>query len=244
MEVIPVIDLRGGLVVHARMGRRELYRPIRTPLARTSRPVDVVDGIISIYPFSTLYIADLDAIEGSGNNQPSILDLKEAFPRVRFWVDSGVGDCETAARWLPLGMDLILGSETQTDISTVSYFSGDHRFVLSLDFRGNAFQGPPTLLMHTDCWPARVIVMTLDRVGSQSGPDLERLRAIKAIAKNKAIYAAGGVRSADDLWSLASADITGALVASSLHNGQITAADIQALRNEPRQRATDSSPLP
>ena len=244
MEVIPVIDLKGGLVVHARMGRRELYRPIRTPLARTSLPVDVVGGIISIYPFATVYIADLDAIEGSGNNRASIVDLKEAFPQVRFWVDSGIADRKTAARWLPLGIDLVLGSETQTDISTVSHFSGDSRFVLSLDFREGAFQGPSTLLMHADRWPARVIVMTLDRVGSQSGPDLERLRAVKAAAKDRAIYAAGGVRGADDLQSLMNAGITGALVASALHNGQITAADIHALQNEPRQRATASSTLP
>ena len=244
MEVIPVIDLKGGLVVHARMGRRELYRPIRTPLARTSLPVDVVGGIISIYPFETVYIADLDAIEGSGNNRATIVDLKEAFPQVRFWVDSGIADRKTAARWLPLGIDLVLGSETQTDISTVSHFSGDSRFVLSLDFREGAFQGPSTLLMHADRWPARVIVMTLDRVGSQSGPDLERLRAVKAAAKDRAIYAAGGVRGADDLQSLMNAGITGALVASALHNGQITAADIHALQNEPRQRATASSTLP
>ena len=92
MEVIPVIDLKGGLVVHARMGRRELYRPIRTPLARTSLPVDVVGGIISIYPFATVYIADLDAIEGSAKHRASIVDLKEAFPQVRFWVDSGIAD--------------------------------------------------------------------------------------------------------------------------------------------------------
>jgi len=244
MEVIPVIDLRGGLVVHARMGRRELYRPICTPLSRTSLPVDVVGGIISIYPFATFYVADLDAIEGSGNNRASIRDLKDAFPQIRFWVDGGVADPQTAAEWLPLGLDLVLGSETQTGTSTASHFSGDPRFVLSLDFRGDVFQGPSTLLMHADFWPARVIVMTLDRVGSQAGPDLERLRAIKTTAKDRAIYAAGGVRGADDLHSLARAGITGALVASSLHNGQITAADIYALRNEPRQRATDGSPLP
>jgi phosphoribosylformimino-5-aminoimidazole carboxamide ribotide isomerase len=141
-------------------------------------------------------------------------------------------------------MDLVLGSETQTDISTVCRFSGDHRFVLSLDFRAGAFQGPSTLLMHVGCWPARVIVMTLDRVGSQSGPDLERLLAVKAAAKDRAIYAAGGVRGADDLASLRNAGITGALVASALHNGQITAADIHALQDGSRQETTGSSPLP
>ena len=244
MEVIPVIDLKGGLVVHARMGRRELYRPIRTPLARTSLPVDVVGGIISTYPFATVYIADLDAIEGSQNNRASIVDLKKAFPQVRFWVDSGIADAETAAKWLPLGMDLVLGSETQTDTSTTSHFSRDPRFVLSLDFRGSAFLGPSALLMHVDCWPARVIVMTLDRVGSQSGPDLERLRKVKTTAKDRAIYAAGGVRDARDLQVLVNADITGVLVASSLHNGKITAADIYSLAKSTGQRTTRGSSLP
>ena len=74
--------------------------------------------------------------------------------------------------------------------------------------------------MHVDCWPARVIVMTLDRVGSQSGPDLERLRTVKAAAKDRAIYAAGGVRGADDLQLLMNAGITGVLVASGLHSGK------------------------
>ena len=38
LDIIPVIDLRHGLVVRAVMGRRELYRPIETPLSRTADP--------------------------------------------------------------------------------------------------------------------------------------------------------------------------------------------------------------
>ena len=68
MQVIPVLDLKGGLVVHARMGAREQYRPIRTPLSPTSNPIDVARGLLSVYPFSSFYIADLDAIAGAGNN--------------------------------------------------------------------------------------------------------------------------------------------------------------------------------
>ena len=36
IEVIPVIDLKGGAVVRARHGSRHSYVPIVTPLARTS----------------------------------------------------------------------------------------------------------------------------------------------------------------------------------------------------------------
>ena len=86
---------------------------------------------------------------------------------------------------------------------------------------------PPDLLANPGCWPERVIVMTLDRVGSHGGPDLDRLRAVKSAARK--VYAAGGVRDAADLHALAEAGIAGALIASSLHNGRLTAADLQKI---------------
>lgn len=228
MQVIPVIDLKGGAVVHARLGRRDLYRPIETPLAAGSGPLDVARGLLSIFPFAAFYVADLDCIAGTGSNRASLLRLRQAFPQVTLWVDSGIAGMEAAADWLRQDLGhVVLGSETQTDTDVVGRFAGDPRAVLSLDFRGADFQGPPALLTDTTCWPRRVIVMTLDRVGSDGGPDLARLRAIKTDGKE--VYAAGGVRDAADLRALAEAGIAGALVASSLHNGKLTAADLRML---------------
>ena len=92
MDVVPVIDLKGGVVVHARRGERDRYRPIETPLSPTSLPIDVVRGLMSLHPFATLYVADLDAITRQGDNDAVVGALKEAFPRVTFWVDNGIAD--------------------------------------------------------------------------------------------------------------------------------------------------------
>ena len=46
MQVIPVIDLSGGRVVHARRGQRELYQPLRSNLCVGSEPLAVVEGLM------------------------------------------------------------------------------------------------------------------------------------------------------------------------------------------------------
>jgi phosphoribosylformimino-5-aminoimidazole carboxamide ribotide isomerase len=231
VEVIPVLDLKGGVVVHARMGMRDQYRPIETPLSTSSEPVDVARGLLSIYPFRTLYIADLDAIEHKGDNDTVLERLRSEFSHLTLWVDNGMADPELAARWLEAELGhLVLGSETQVDDALVRRLAGHDRVALSLDYRGDAFLGPADLLSDCGQWPGRIIVMTLARVGSGSGPDIGRLTEIKARAAGKRLYAAGGVRDALDLAALAGAGMAGVLVASSLHNGKLAGEQIARLQ--------------
>ena len=226
-----MLDLKQGVVVHARMGRRDEYRPIETPLSPTSDPVDVAGGLLRVHPFATLYVADLDAIARNGDNHAALARLRAAFPQVTLWVDNGICDCCSARDWREAGWgQLVLGSETQRDCTVVHHLAGDARGGLSLDFRGPTFQGPRALLDDAACWPQKVIAMTLARIGSDAGPDLERLCAIRDAAPGRQVYAAGGVRDAADLVSLKRADIAGALVASSLHEGRLTGKDIGALQ--------------
>jgi HisA/HisF family protein len=229
VQIIPVIDLKAGTVVRARAGDRDSYRPIATPLSPTSDPVDVVLGLLAVHPFDVLYVADLDAIARTGDNGTALARIRARCPGLCLWIDAGTADRTAADAVLGSPRDhLVLGSESQQDTRLVRHFAGHDRVVLSLDFRGDAFQGPSDLAADASAWPQRVIAMTLARVGSGGGPDLERLAAVKHMAADRAVYAAGGVRDASDLAALDRLGIAGALVATGLHDGRLSAADIAA----------------
>jgi phosphoribosylformimino-5-aminoimidazole carboxamide ribotide isomerase len=183
----------------------------------------VVAGFLALHDFPILYIADLDTIEGRGSHQDTILALEEAFPQVSFWVDTGVGDAEAAQNFLSTyRASPVLGSESLKDIDTLTSLAQNPRVLLSLDFRGEDFQGAPKLLTDTALWPSLVIVMTLARVGSHEGPDLTRLSEIVGKAGDAhRVYAAGGLRGAEDLAPLDSIGVEGVLVASALHDGRL-----------------------
>lgn len=232
MHVIPVIDLKGGVVVRAHKGDRANYRAIETPLSPTSDPVDVVGGLLTLFAFPTLYVADLDAIAGQGDHRAVLAKLRLAFPALTLWVDNGIADAEAARAWLGEGFgELVIGSESQHDTALLERLRGEPRAILSLDYRGGEFfQGPPELLLKPELWPRRVIAMTLAKVGSGAGPDLGRLIALRAVAADHALYAAGGVRDLADLRELQAAGIRGALVASALHDGRLRAEHFAALQ--------------
>lgn len=233
MEVIPVIDLKVGDVVHARRGDRDSYRPIRSDLCRGSAPVDVVAGLLAVFPFRTLYVADLDEIQGRGSNARAIRAVRKAFPDLRLWVDNGLHQAMDCRAWLSQDLgDLVLGSEAQQDAAIFDALSADEtrrRLVLSLDYKDGRFLGPPELLRARRAWPDRIIAMTLSRVGSRDGPDLELLQRWRDDAPDKKIFAAGGVRGGEDLLALADCGISGVLVATALHERRIGEAEIAAV---------------
>jgi phosphoribosylformimino-5-aminoimidazole carboxamide ribotide isomerase len=228
MDVIPVIDIKNGQVVHAQGGRRDSYRPIQTPLSPTSAPADVAAGLLRLAPFRKLYIADLDAIEGRATNDAAIDMIARAVPGVELWIDNGIAGKDAAFGWLErCAHCLVIGSESQTGLGTIQAMRGVLRVLLSLDFRGEIFQGPATLLDDPASWPARVIVMTLARVGAAAGPDTERVAGIVARAQGRQVFGAGGVRHDTDIGVLKTAGAAGVLVATALHTGALTSAALR-----------------
>ncbi|MCJ2031422.1 HisA/HisF-related TIM barrel protein [Methylobacterium sp. J-043] len=220
-RLIPVIDLRRGQVVRARAGERDAYAPIDTPLARGSRPADVARGLLDAVGGDRLYVADLDAImEGGEPDRASLAAVADACPGVTLWVDAGFSDVLEVERFIQLGLGRpVIGSESQRDADLVCALG--NRAVLSLDSRGVERLGPDALHDDASTWPEDVIVMTLARVGTGTGPDLSGVSRAVETGEGRRIYAAGGVRGPEDVARLSAAGVAGALVASAIHDGRL-----------------------
>ncbi len=219
MRIIPVIDLLNGCVVHARSGQRDRYRPIQTPLCQGSSPNAVIDGLLGMHPFKTLYVADLDALTGVGNHDAVLERLQRDYPGLQFWIDRGLPP-SGLPRLGPNGIPVI-GSESLTDGRSAMLPNLSMEFILSLDFMGEALLGDQCLVDDTGLWPDTVIVMSLSRVGASLGPDFQRLQEYRSRWPRKTIIAAGGVRNVDDLHRLDGMGVGGVLLASALHSGAL-----------------------
>lgn len=229
-----MIDLLNGLVVHAKKGERQHYQPIQSKLTASSEPIQVVEALLSVYPFAQLYIADLNAIQKSDAHYPinytQIQQLQQAFPQLKLWLDVGISQPKDLFIWQDLDARIVIGSENIPDMATYNVLmSSIHSPILSLDFMPHGYQGPPTLLNQTEHWPEDVIVMSLADVGAGSGPNITRLNAIKNKSAQTHAIAAGGIRDKTDLNKLKQMGIAGALVATALHQKTLCHDDIQEI---------------
>lgn len=220
MEIIPVIDILNGSVVHARYGQREAYRALETPLSTNADPLAVLIGLYQLGGIRTIYIADLDALMGKARQIDIIGQMVALLPDLTFWVDAGFS-AVSQTNGLPPQVQPVIGTESLTDDSLSILAEMPKPYVLSLDFKNQSLMGPTMVLERTDWWPEHVILMNLSRVGSNAGPDFDTARSFKRAHPRHEFVAAGGIRDASDLVQLQADGISCALVASALHTGVI-----------------------
>jgi phosphoribosylformimino-5-aminoimidazole carboxamide ribotide isomerase len=227
--IIPVIDLMGGQVVHARRGDRSNYRPLQSLLTPSSAPLDVVAALIDTAPFRIVYFADLDAILGRGDHAVLVRSIAQRFPSLTVWLDAGFADARGVAAWSDeMQIVPVVGSETLVAVEELgAMLAAAPNAVLSLDTRDDTPLGPVELFARPPLWPRRVIVMALDRVGAGQGPALASLRRTLQQAPEHEVVAAGGVRNAHDLETLEAMGVHAVLIASAIHDGVLDRATLR-----------------
>jgi len=227
MDIVPVIDLRGGRVVHAKRGERASYAPLRSGLLEGSEPLAVLAALLAAVARAgrsapAAYVADLDALLG-GEPQWSLLEaLRHASP-VPLWLDAGFDSLAAAVAAGQRGFVPVVGSESLRTLAGLpGNGPGARDWVLSLDRDADGPRDRAGVLRQPQLWPESVIAMDLTRVGSEQGGVGHWLESCMRLADGHRWVAAGGVRGQGDLQALQAAGARAALVATALHAGALS----------------------
>ena len=232
-------------VVRGVAGRREEYRPIQSQIATDARPLTVARALAEQFGFDSVYVADLDAIM---HGRPDVRAWSEiAGAGLKLWLDAGIGCSDFAWRIVDqialaeIDVQLVVGLESldsEEDFFSIGEMYGYVPPIFSLDLRDGkplvknpawASLTPLEIALLARSMGAReMIVLDLADVGVGGGTrTLDLCRQITAATETQTLIAGGGVRGIDDLKALADAGCQGALVASALHDGRLTRADIE-----------------
>jgi phosphoribosylformimino-5-aminoimidazole carboxamide ribotide isomerase len=240
IRVIPVLDLKDGVAVHAVRGERSRYEPVRSVLSPSADPVAVAQAFQSRLGLGECYVADLDAIGRRGDHGAVVRALAQSGLGV--WLDAGVSSASEARQAAALGAArIIVGTETLGHLDDLPAIVGaaPRGAVLSIDLRaGKLLGGSPAVEaldpveLASAAWRLGVrtfIVLDLSRVGAGGGVETGPALLVRQALPGAEIVIGGGVRDAGDLRALAEQGFDAALVASALHAGVITAATLAAL---------------
>ena len=233
MKIIPVLDLYKGFVVHAVKGDRKNYKPIDSRLCNSSDPLQIIKGLLANYNFKCVYIADLDALESQGNNIKTIESIIYSYPKLEIWLDTG-------DKLIQYYLDthstdqvrIILSTESIRSLSSYKHYldsNPNHKFILSIDYISGKILGPDELIQSQSYWPSDVLVLNLDRVGSNKGIQIPEIINSNTLMKRFNIFYGGGVKNLSDLNDLKSIGVTGALVSTALHKEKILKEDLQQI---------------
>lgn len=233
MIIVPVLDLCEGIVVHAKKGTRQNYLPIKSELCSSADAFEVINGMLRVFNFKQLYIADLNAIEKRNNNATIIKKIIQTYPQIEVWLDTGKDSIHLYKNEIEYSaLRIILSTETIDSASSYTkllHSYAEQNFLLSIDYRSGKILGPADVYQNKAIWPDDIIILNLDVVGSNEGIQIPTNIKLNNDNNKHHVYYGGGIRHVKDLLLLEKLGIHGALLSTALHNRKITAKDLLKL---------------
>ena len=223
-----------GVIVSAKAGHRDQYKKLNSKLCPSSDPEVIIKAMQKKTNANVIYISDLDAIEHNTAQYNFIKEILEFTESNYIWLDAGFRSLEdyekllekigcvkskfvnAANRIVP-----VFGTETVKSLKEAKMiFDEIGSAVLSIDKRNNSFLDVANISANYQVWPRSIILMNLDSVGMNTGPDIEWLREVRAVRKDVKIFGAGGVRNSSDCELVESFGAAGWLCSTVIHQGK------------------------
>ncbi len=220
--IIPVLDLKNGIAVSGKSGKRETYKPLKTVFHESASPEKIAKSLRDKGAVN-MYIADLDSIENRASNFKVIGEVNKHIPVM---LDCGAKNVYDVGNALEVADKVIIATETLENIDDLnSIFDkfDKNRLIISIDIKeGKIFSKYLNINEREfiekieELNPLEVILLDISQVGTEKGVN-EKL--IKKFLKLPLIIG-GGITSAD-IHKLKKLGINKFLVGSALHNGKI-----------------------
>ncbi len=239
MKVIPVIDVLNGVAVHGIRGERERYQTLKSTLCKSADPLDIA-LTFELLGFSSLYLADLDAILGKSAN---FNIYRQIMTQTSFdlMVDAGISNITKVEKVLAADVSkVVIGSETLNSLDFVSQAVrafGEDKVVVSIDQKEGKVLSVSEAIASMDAVSFaqklrkiginQILLLDLDRVGTEHGINLTLLRNILETTGVE-VLVGGGIRGIQELEELRKLGVSGALVATVLHNGKLEVDELKS----------------
>ena len=230
MDIIPAIDIRGGMCVRLDQGdyaRETVFDADPVAVAKRWREAGA----------TRLHVVDLDgAREGAPRNEEVIRRLLGA-TAVRMEVSGGVRDLEVIQRYLAAGADRVaLGTAAVKDqttlVNAVSLFR--ERILVGVDARDgmvategwletSGMRAPDLIQQLSEFGVQRIFYTDISRDGMQSGPNFPAIHEVVehagGLPSPMAVIASGGVSSIEHLRRMAAIGVEGVIIGKALYTG-------------------------
>ena len=228
LELLPAIDVKGGLAV--RLFQGELSRE-----STYGAPIEVAREFVEAGA-EWIHLVDLDAAFGIGSNAELLAEVIASVD-ITVELSGGIRDDESLRKALATGCKRVnLGTAALENpdwtAKVISEF-GD-RIAVGLDVRGHILAARGWTKEGGDLFEtidrldrngcSRYIVTDVAKDGTLTGPNLELLREVCAATKQP-VVASGGVSKLQDLIDLrelTSIGVEGAIVGKALYAGAFT----------------------
>lgn len=241
---IPAIDLREGKVVRLYKGDYAQQTTFAfEPEALAARYAD--EGA------SWLHVVDLDGARTGRFENLSTLAGIASSGRLKVQAGGGVRDEDGVRRLLDAGVQrVVVGSVAMRDPETVAVWIGRYgadRIVLALDtrFRDGLWKLPSAgwtadeqrtlddlVPWYREAGARHLLCTDIDRDGTMTGPNLALYRHLATLAPGLDVQASGGVRSLDDIATLALQEVAGVILGRALLEGAFALPDAFAVADK------------
>lgn len=240
MKIIPVIDILDGVVVHGTEGKRDSYEPIDSILTNSHKPLDIVRIFENKLGTNKLYIADLNSIAYEGNNFQLVEKLSKKCDAELF-LDAGIEKISDLKYDVFNKVDnIIIATESVKSLDTIKKAKNaykDKNIIVSIDMKKdkiihnlheNINSIEEILNKLIDIGINSFILLDISKVGTMSGLNNKIKDVIKKFSSNEIKFiTGGGIRNIKDVQKLEKVNISGLLIASAIHNGNINSENIK-----------------